>query len=398
MKSKSTRTLSLIAGAIALLSAGAAQAVGGHYFNLRGIAPADFDITPLIVAGDPGGSPTDNPTLRIDPNVATSPWSGVASLNFQLNWNNWSGTGTPPPGYGSFICSGAMVSPIHFVTAAHCIDRDNNGTNPILAGGVDRARVVFNATAAGAGTAVLTAISAVIHPNYAGFGNCPAIVTGVDPFCLNDDVAVITLGVAAPTDAKIYRLDPSFIGSNAVATHVGYGTTGNGVTGFTPGSANFRIKRVGGNHMDRPLDETDDDFNFSSGSSPEVWSADFDNAALGVDVHCTLYTVCSPILANNVETTLGGGDSGGPTFKMGANGEWLLIGNNTFGRTFTAGQVGGTFGTAYGGMILGAYVDWLEQETGGAIQVVPEPGTYAMMGLGLAAVAGLARRRRKLQA
>src|SRR5688500_10754937 len=39
-----------------------------------------YDITPLIVAGDPSGAPPDSPATRIDPNVAGLAFSGVASI------------------------------------------------------------------------------------------------------------------------------------------------------------------------------------------------------------------------------------------------------------------------------------------------------------------------------
>jgi hypothetical protein len=390
MKINKTR-LGVVAAAAAMLFAGMAQAAqpgSGEIYMLRGEAVLDMtNYTPLIVAGDPDGTPPDSPTLRIDPNVPTSPWSGVVSINIRY-------------ASSSFICSGALVSPIHIVTAAHCIDTNGQGT-PIVLGplgpGTGDVRAVFNIlNSSGNNTFTLgSAVAVAMHPNYQGFGVCPPAVTTPGEFCINDDIAVVTLGAPAPDWAKTYRVDRNFVGMNTAVTHVGFGTTGNGVTGHQAGSASFFIKRTGMGHIDRPLDEGDDELDFAGPS--EVWSADFDSAARGIDTHCTLFGVCSPILANNVETTLGGGDSGGPTFKTLASGEHVLVGNNTFGRRFFADQVSGTFGTGYGGMVLGAYVDFLQTATGGQIQVIPEPETYALMLLGLAGMGAVVRRRRAAQ-
>src|SRR6218665_547389 len=125
---------------------------------------------------------------------------------------------------------------------------------------------------------------------------------------------------------------------------VGYGTSGTGQTGFTISPA-FRTKRVGANAMD--LFDLDDEKNFTSGAT-EVWYADFDGYnTRGVfeDTFCTLGLVCSAYMGA-AEAGLGGGDSGGASFMKLANGEYVLVGNNTFGSNFTD-QVEGTFGTYF---------------------------------------------------
>ncbi len=391
---KSLSTKVALLAAAATLAAGAAQAQEAIYNHLRVEGSLD-DRIPNVVAGDPNGNPPDSATNRIDPNLASSPYSGVVSLNIRYWGLN---TTTGQMATLSYICSGAMISPVHVLTAGHCIDTNGQGT-PITLGsitgtvGQGDVRVIFNnqATATSANTYTLgTASSVTMHSDYNGFNICPPGVTGS---CLNDDIAVVTLAAPAPEWAKIYRVDTGFADSNTAVTHVGFGTTGDGVAGHYAGSSSFFIKRTGQNYIDRPLDLLDDEQNFAGGA-PEVWVADFDSAARGIDAHCDYFGVCSGILPNNVETNIGGGDSGGPTFKQGADGEWLLIGNNTFGRRFFQSQVSGVFGTAYGGMILGAYADWLVDVTGGQVQVVPEPETYALMLGGLAAIGAVARRRR----
>jgi Trypsin/PEP-CTERM motif len=330
-------------------------------------------IVPLILAGDPNGVPPDSPANRVDPNLPTSPFSGVVSINIRFDGQ-------------SFICSGTLVSTRHVVTAAHCLDVDGNGTLIDITQPGNDVRVVFNSqpNPGDPGRAIITATSVSIDPFYQGFGNCPYATT--TDFCVNDDIAVITMGQDAPATAMIYSVFTGAVTTGQLAAMVGYGTSGDGINGYTIGP-NFRIKRSGENIWD--LFDLNDETQFLAGPQ-EVWYADFDGN--GQDSFCTHFSVCTPILANDKETNLGGGDSGGPSFLFDGQ-HYFLLGNNTFGGTFE-GQTPGTFGTYMGGMLIGPYIDYLEFATGGAIQQVPEPETYTLLLAGLALVWMTARRRK----
>ena len=331
----------------------------------RSEASAGVSVTdpiPMIVAGDP---PADSPPQRVDANDSTSAFAGVGSLQILYN--------------GSTIkCSGTLISPWHVLTAGHAVDVDgDDGVIDVLA-----ANVTFHLNANGNYSSSITASKITIHPDFKGFAN-PAV---------NDDLAIITLSEAAPAGVPIYDLYTLPVTAATTLTLVGYGKSGDGRNGFSVlAPASFTVKRTGQNAADlfaiNDEGATSGQINYftsddnPSGTVNEAFVFDFDAPAGYVN------NEDNPVpnlwgggtsLGNTLETTVGGGDSGGPSFILVGD-EYRIAGINTFSFSVISAPNkrfdAPLFGSGGGGMLVPAYADWINS-------VIPEPATVGLLLLG----------------
>lgn len=289
------------------------------------------------------GSAPDSPAKRIDPNTLLSPFAGVGSIFAR-----------------EVGCTGTAISPIHILTAGHCFDFVNtDGISDLLP-----EEVVFYLNWGHTLSHSIFAEAVTIHPDYTGFNN-PVV---------NDDIAIITLRDAIPTDVPIYPLYRQPLDPGTTLTLVGYGGSDRGdrLDQSLGESFDFGKKRVGQNNADLFL--ADDE-----GSSVlERFEFDFD----GPDATTNLYGGLT--LGNAIETSLGFGDSGGPSF-INVDGELFLAGVNTY-------LYGTHFGSSSGGMVVPTYAGWIDQVTQANPdnptdpEAVPEPlSTISFLALGVAA-------------
>jgi len=286
------------------------------------------NIRKMIVAGDPAGGPPDSPGDRVDANTADSPFAGIGSLAVTYAPDLYIGTA-------------AAISPTHVLTAAHMIDLDDDGTIDVAPADVE-----FNLNFGSDLSHVIPASDLFIHPDWTGFGN-PSV---------NDDVAVIELSSPLPTGVPIYSLNTDPFESVDMATFVGYGQSGDGISGYYVDPA-FNVKRTGGNLMD--FFGLDDE---GSGAR-EIFEFDFDGNGWNLG--------SGPGLGNDLETTLGGGDSGGPAFIDDGSGGLEIFGINTYTFSLDGFPEAPLFGSGGGGIVIAEYADWISSITG----VVEAPPT-----------------------
>lgn len=253
-------------------------------------------------------------------------------------------------------------------------------------------------------------------------------------FGLNNDVATATRGAAATyanpywtgalaegTDIALIKLDSAVAGiqgfklhtSSAVGSSVlmmGYGTTTRGNTATAPNWNEWGIGHWGVNTYDVTskvfLDAWDP--TGSKGDGPgnnlhgEEYVADYDsgtatNNTLGIVAGLTgnLWTSDT---GGTPESIITGGDSGGGDFVWNGT-EWLVTGVHSWGWQFCDGRItpscdfstrnSGSWGDLMASTAVYTQVDWIN-----SVVAVPEPGTYALMALGLLGVGAAARRRR----
>ena len=261
-----------------------------------------------IVAGSATESPVDSPSNRIIDNSDTnSPFAGVGSID---GLPVGRGTATP-------------LSRWHILTAAHIVDPNGD-----TVADADPGTFSFNLNYGSDYSSVHPGLDITVHPDWTGFNN-PSV---------NDDLAIMTLSTPIPAGVPFYGLYGRELRVDKTLDFVGYGQSGYGDVGYTTG-ASWTVKRWGQNEIGSRQGGDD-----SGDSGYELWQGDFDGPS-------------GDGLGNDVETTFGIGDSGGPAFYYKSN-QYQLAGINTF-VSFVPGNAG-KFGSGLGGILIEPYLSWIK--------------------------------------
>jgi hypothetical protein len=272
---------------------------------LLALAPA------LPVAALMAGVAPDSASARIDANVATSPFAGVAAISI-----------------GGSTFSGVVIAPQYILTAGHVA----------AAGNASAMQVTLNPGPTAWTSAV---VAATTYPTFSF------------PY---DDLGILQLATPVPAGVPVYSLYSGPLQTGLILSLAGYGASGNGNVGVSVGPA-ASVKRSGRNSLDVLTAAVD-----NSGLSSSFFEYDFDgpsgNGPLG-----------GPTLGNAVETMVANGDSGGPAFvAVGAS--LQLLGINTFAATTVPNQpVTYTFGEIGGGIVAAdpRFAAWLQATTQGTM-------------------------------
>lgn len=296
-------------------------------------------------------------------------------------------------GDGTYICSGTLMNDRQSIlTAGHCVTGAGglpSVTTAWFYGGPNGDTDVPNS---GAATSV-AASQYFVHPSYTG--------DVID----HNDVAVIRLAAPAPAFAPSYGLYTQYLTAKDFNVW-GYGARSNGGGNVGANLETGRL-RQGDNRYDFRLGDTV----FGNGWATEFtepysqlehsWLSDFDNGLAANDAGCKSVGQVFGFAADSKWCDLGrgasevgvaGGDSGGPGFVDGlvasVNSYGLTYGDPAYGDIDTA--LNSSFGEFTGYVPVYVHADFINAA------LVPEPGTYLMMALGLVGVGAVARRRRQV--
>jgi len=257
---------------------------------------------------------------------------------------------------GGGICTGVLVAPTTFLSARHC-------------GPVVNSSVLF-----GTNVGIPTFTSLVTSVLFPGGG------TAGSPLLNGGDLAILTLGTAVPIGIAVPFLlsDATTALTGFSVVTIGYGRSGVGSTGDT---AIDGIRRGGTNVLDRYGAAVN-----SASTIPgtvNIFSTDFDNPS---STSNTLGWLGSQATATFNEATTARGDSGGPLlFDNG--GQWNVAGVLSGGTTNNSvyGDISWWTGVL-------PYRMQIEAAGGVFVSVIPEPGSYALMLLGLVLIGARLRR------
>jgi secreted trypsin-like serine protease len=324
-----------LAAAVLALSLPGAQASTEAYDTMLAKGLTQEGIFPRIVIRDDIG-------LAGSATFAANPaFSAVVALGFS----------------GGQYCSGVLIAPTTVLSARHCAP----AAGEFVRFGTSYSSPTFSSN-----------IQSVLYPG-GGSASSPLLNGG--------DVAIVTLATAVPgsiaTPMQLLGETAALTGQSVVT--IGYGNRGVGSVGVTGSDG---IRRGGSNILDRYGAAVNTSTTISG--TANIFSTDFDNPA---GTSNTLGWLGSSVLATSFEATTAGGDSGGPLlFDNG--GQWTVLGVLSGGTTSNS-----VYGDISWWTGISPYRTQIEAAGGVFATLVPEPGTYGLMLLGLGIVGFSLRRR-----
>ncbi|MBP6776138.1 MAG: trypsin-like serine protease [Piscinibacter sp.] len=278
---------------------------------------------------------------------------------------------------GSYICSGTLLAGgTHVLTAAHCADNFN----------VMEIKFGINNNVA---TATRGAAVAYVNSGWNG-----SLATGAD-------IAIIKLDSKVEGIQGFNLHNGSAVGSSVLM--MGYGTTTQGNVAGGPNWNEWGHGHWGVNTFDVSSNVFLDAYDGSGDNTyGEEYVADYDSGTQGNNTLGIVAGMTGNLWTSDTggtpESLITGGDSGGGDFVWTGS-EWLLTGVHSWGWQFCDGRIdpscdfantnSGSWGDLMGSTAVYSHTDWIR-----SVIAVPEPGTYALMMLGLLGVGVASRRRR----
>ncbi len=310
-----------------------------------------------IVAGDPNPPRDGNGNFLYPPDSPNNPYNPVT----QTGRLDMLGLASPFSGVGTIADgTGALIDSTHVLTAAH-----------LFGSGSDPSGIFFNLNN-GTGTMSFAASRIDICPSY----------RGVDPDDVGD-LAVVTLSAPVPAAFRTYGLYTGALTAGTTLTFVGYGQSGSGTTGFDNSAG---ARRVGKNNADGFLLPGGKDVATTYQPGDQTYLFDFDSPQGSPNPAPNFLGGGS--LGNDVEATIGGGDSGSPAFVM-INGQYQIAAVNNFldqfGTKANPGPNFPLFGSGGGGAIVSGYTGFLSA----FVPIpAPEPAPWVALVVGGLLLAG----------